>query len=199
MLPWHTHGLMQAFGCLSDQAKARWIWWRLPQPTVHRQNFRAIIEDEPRGVEWHTEAETKKMLAMMSTVNAAKVQKAQQCGGRIFGTIYKRTRKNDAGEKAQCAEVRFDNVAGCLRTPTGGSSRQSILVIEGQKISSRLLSPREAARLMGLPDNYVLPQKYNEAYHLVGDGVAVPVVRFLAQNILELVLAAAEAIGLEAA
>eukprot|EP01030_Chromulinospumella_sphaerica_P002099 gene2099-2053_t len=28
-----------------------------------------------------------------------------------------------------------------------------------------------AARLMGLPDDYKLPEKYNEAYHLLGDGV----------------------------
>jgi DNA (cytosine-5)-methyltransferase 1 len=42
---------------------------------------------------------------------------------------------------------------------------------------------------MGLPDSYVLPDNYNEAYHLTGDGVAVPVVRFLAKEILEPVLA----------
>ena len=36
---------------------------------------------------------------------------------------------------------------------------------------SRLLSPREAARLMGVPDNYPLPLSYNDAYHLFGDGV----------------------------
>jgi DNA (cytosine-5)-methyltransferase 1 len=42
---------------------------------------------------------------------------------------------------------------------------------------------------MGLPDDYVLPSNYNEAYHLAGDGVAVPVVRFLASHILEPVLA----------
>ena len=85
----------------------------------------------------------------------------------------------------QRAEIRFDDVAGCLRTPVGGSSRQSIIVLEGDNVRSRLLAPREAARLMGLPEKYKLPKNYNEAYHLVGDGVAVPVVRFLAAHILE--------------
>ncbi|MEX2475100.1 MAG: DNA (cytosine-5-)-methyltransferase, partial [Marinobacter sp.] len=33
-----------------------------------------------------------------------------------------------------------------------------------------------------------LPEKYNDAYRLAGDGVAVPVVRFLAEQILEPVL-----------
>jgi len=40
----------------------------------------------------------------------------------------------------------------------------------------------EAARLMGLPDAYRLPATYNEAYHLLGDGVVAPVVRHLAEH-----------------
>ena len=43
---------------------------------------------------------------------------------------------------------------------------------------------------MGLPDSYELPKNYNEAYHLTGDGVAVPVVRHLAKHIFEPLLAA---------
>jgi DNA (cytosine-5)-methyltransferase 1 len=38
---------------------------------------------------------------------------------------------------------------------------------------------------MGLPDTYILPGRYNEAYHLAGDGVCVDVVRFLAKSLLE--------------
>ena len=53
---------------------------------------------------------------------------------------------------------------------------------------SRLLSPREAARFTGLNDNYVLPERYNRAYHVCGDGVCVPVVRYIADHILEPVL-----------
>lgn len=114
----------------------------------------------------------------------------QRSGRRRVGAVYKRTRSNGAdGRKVQRAEVRFDDVAGCLRTPSGGSSRQTIMVVEGQR--TRLLSPREAARLMGLPDHYALPSNYNEAYHLAGDGVAVPVVRFLAEHLLEPLLTAA--------
>ena len=64
---------------------------------------------------------------------------------------------------------------------------------------SRLLAPREAARLMGLPETYKLPENYNEAYHLAGDGVAVPVVRFLAAHLLEPLLAADAARTQEAA
>ena len=42
---------------------------------------------------------------------------------------------------------------------------------------------------MGLDESYKLPKNYNEAYHLVGDGVVVPVIRFLAAHILEPILA----------
>ena len=122
---------------------------------------------------------------MMSEINLRKVEMAKKAGKRMVGGIYKRTRLDKFGRKAQRAEVRFDDLAGCLRTPVGGSSRQSILVIDDDNVRSRLLSPREAARLMGLPEKYKLPENYNEAYHLAGDGVAVPVVRFLAANILE--------------
>jgi DNA (cytosine-5)-methyltransferase 1 len=75
----------------------------------------------------------------------------------VRGIYYKRTRANDNGEREQRAEIRFDDVVGCLRTPVGGSSRQSIMIVEGRRIHSRLLSLREAARLMGLPETYKLP------------------------------------------
>jgi len=73
------------------------------------------------------------------------------------------------------------------------------MVVENGLIRSRLLSPREAARLMGLPDTYALPNNYNDAYHLAGDGLAVPVVRFLAKHLLEPLLTAARAIEKKAA
>jgi DNA (cytosine-5)-methyltransferase 1 len=43
---------------------------------------------------------------------------------------------------------------------------------------------------MGLPDSYELPKRYNEAYHLAGDGLVVPAVRYLAQHAIEPVLIA---------
>ena len=46
------------------------------------------------------------------------------------------------------------------------------------------MNPREAARLMGLPDSYVLPPRATDAFHLVGDGVATHVVQFLSENLL---------------
>ena len=52
---------------------------------------------------------------------------------------------------------------------------------------------------MGLPDDYRLPQRYNDAYHLIGDGVAAPVVRFLSENLLRPLLAVQDGLALAAA
>jgi DNA (cytosine-5)-methyltransferase 1 len=125
----------------------------------------------------------------MSPVNLAKVEAAKRGGQRLVGTVYRRTRRNDAGARAQRAEARFDGIAGCLRTPAGGSSRQLVLVVEGETVRSRLISARETARLMGLGDDYRLPANYNEAYHLTGDGVVADVARHLAAHIFEPLLA----------
>jgi DNA (cytosine-5)-methyltransferase 1 len=124
----------------------------------------------------------------MSPANCVKVDVAKKSGLLAVGAVYKRTRRDATGKKIQRAEVRFDGVAGCLRTPAGGSSRQVILLVKGQEVHSRLLSSREAARLMGLPDSYMLPGNYYEAYRFAGDGVAIPVVRHIAQSILEPIL-----------
>jgi DNA (cytosine-5)-methyltransferase 1 len=185
---WHTRTLQMTFSSLPKKPKEVWMWWNPPVP--HERNFGLsdLIENEPTGVTWHTETETRTLLSLMSDINLAKVRAAQKTGRRIVGTIYKRTRHDENGVRMQRAEVRFDNVAGCLRTPAGGSSRQVILVVEGEKIRSRLISSRETARLMGLSDKYKLPENYNEAYHLTGDGVVVPVVRHLAINLFEPVL-----------
>jgi DNA (cytosine-5)-methyltransferase 1 len=182
---WHPVPLIKAYAKLPRSIASRWIWWSLPSPTGRRAVFSDVIEEEPEGVSWHPVEETEKLVSMMSGANLAKLRLAQRAGRRMVGAIYKRTRHDNAGEKVQRAEIRFDDVAGCLRTPAGGSSRQSILIVEGDGLRSRLLSPREAARLMGLPDHYILPKNYNHAYHLAGDGVAVPVVRHLAGHILE--------------
>jgi len=188
---WHTRALRAALDSAPAKVKNNWIWWSLPEPATRNATFADLIEDQPTGVDWHTPAETRQLIAMMSDVNRAKLDAAKGAKRKIVGAIYKRTRLDETGRKIVRAEVRFDDVAGCLRTPAGGSSRQSIMIVEGKKVRSRLLSPREAARLMGLPEEYALPDNYNEAYHIAGDGVAVPVVRFLATHIFEPILASA--------
>lgn len=188
---WHPRGLRRAYGGLPVDAKDNWIWWDLMPPPARRASLRDVLEDDPVDVRWHTPSETNKLLGMMSSRNLDKVHRAQASGELCAGALYKRTRRDASGRRVQRAEVRFDGVAGCLRTPTGGSSRQFLLVVKGQRVRSRLISARETARLMGLPDDYALPDNYNEGYHLTGDGVVVPAVRHLAEQVLEPVLESA--------
>jgi DNA (cytosine-5)-methyltransferase 1 len=182
---WHPTALIQAHAGVATAAKRNWIWWNMSRPSARNSTFADLIEDAPTAVKWHAAAHTNYILSLMSPLNRQKVSDAMKRGVKTVGAVYRRTRPDENEIKRQRAEVRFDDVAGCLRTPAGGSSRQVILLVEGKTIRSRLLSPREAARLMGLDDGYVLPQRYNHAYHVCGDGVCVPVVRHIAEHILE--------------
>lgn len=184
-LAWHSRSLIKAARDLPEDVRARWIWWSLPSPPPRADRLIDVVEDDLTAEGWHSELETVRLVRMMSDLHLQKLEAAQRAGRRVVGTVYKRRRHEADGITRQRAEVRFDDIAGCLRTPTGGSSRQTILVVNGGTVRSRFLQPREAARLMGLGNTYVLPENYYDAYHLVGDGVAVPVVRFLAANILE--------------
>ncbi len=182
---WHPATLVGAHAGMTSTAKRNWIWWNVATPAFRRASFADVLEESPTGTKWHTAAQTQYLLKLMAPLHRQKVVDAMSSGRRRVGSVYRRTRPDENGNKQQRAEVRFDDMAGCLRTPGGGSSRQTILVVEGKRVRSRLLSPREAARLMGLSDGYLLPDRYNEAYHVCGDGVCVPVVRHIAAHILE--------------
>ena len=84
----------------------------------------------------------------------------------------------------QVLELRFDDVAGCLRTPEGGSSRQLLVIARNGNLETRLITVREAARLMGARESYRIVGSYNDGYKAMGDAVAVPAVRYLAQHLL---------------
>lgn len=177
---WHPSSIVKAYNRLPKKLRDGWLWWDMPAPEQRSKTLDEIIEASPQGVDWNSSGETNKLLEMMSPINRQKIIQAQAFGRLKVGTIYRRTRNGE-----QRAEIRFDGVSGCLRTPGGGSSRQTIMTVHGGIIRSRLLSTREAARLMGLSDSYLLPPRYNDAYHLAGDGVVVPVIAHLAKHIFE--------------
>jgi DNA (cytosine-5)-methyltransferase 1 len=194
-----SSALLRAHAALGPAVAASWRWWVLPDPPRTNLRLGDLIEDAPLDVAWRSEAQTRAMIAIMSEGSRKKLAGARAKGGPQFGALYRRTRPDGAGGRRMRAEVRFDGLAGCLRTPGGGSSRQFLLLVDGDQTRARLLSAREAARLMGLPEDFRLPKRYNEAYHLVGDGVAAPVVRFLAENLLAPLLTAQDSLSLAAA
>lgn len=182
---WHPASMEKAVCRLSELDQENWFWLKLPSPPKLRVTLEDIVNDDYLDVPWHSKLETARLISQMSSVNLAKLEEFRCSPGRRVATVYRRTRLDEHGRKIQRSELRTDGLAGCLRTPGGGSSRQFVFVSEHGTVKSRLLSSREAARLMGLPDNYILPSSYNEAYHLAGDGLIVPAVRYLAEHVLE--------------
>ncbi|HLW91852.1 MAG TPA: DNA cytosine methyltransferase [Roseiarcus sp.] len=191
--------LLRAQASLPRDVAADWLWWALDAPPLRNVDLSDLIERAPADARWHSEDETNALVAILSKGSRAKLDRARTKVGRQIGAVYRRMRPNDQGGRSMRAEVRFDGVAGCLRTPRGGSSRQFLLIIEDGALRSRLITAREAARLMGLAEEYKLPARYNDAYHLAGDGVVVPIVRFLAANLLEPLLMRQASITLAAA
>jgi DNA (cytosine-5)-methyltransferase 1 len=181
--PFHSQGLRNVVARLPDGLRKRFVWWRLDAPPKRNTRLADVLDDEPQGVAWQSEEQTAKLLGQMSTLQRARVDALRESGRREVGAVFRRIRI-EHGERVQRAEARFDGIAGCLRTPAGGSSKQLLLFVEGDQVRSRLLSPREAARLMGVPEHYPLPAGQTAALHLVGDAVCVPVVRWLSQNLL---------------
>ena len=177
--PFQTRAVHAAFDRLPAALQDRWIWWGLGEPALRNTDLAALLEPDA-GPVWRSGVQTKALLAQMDEGNRAKVDALAAARGRHAGAGFRRMRKG-----VPRAEVRFDGLAGCLRTPRGGSSRQMLLIVEDGAVKSRWLTAREGARLMGLPDSYVLPAAQSPGLHVIGDGVAIPVVRHLAVNLLE--------------
>lgn len=178
--PFHTPRLIAAVERLDAATRAAWAWWSVPTPPRRNLDLAALLDAEAEGL---PEAETQTLIAMMSPMHQARLQAALDSGERRVGAGFRRIRI-EGGRKVQRLEIRFDGLAGCLRTPAGGSSRQYVLVCADGRTKIRRLSAREAARLMGLPDGYRLPDSETAGLKLMGDAVAVPVVRALAEAIL---------------
>lgn len=179
--PFHSARIRGAHAALPEDLKAGWAWWRLAAPPRRNTDLDAMLEPD-EAADWLDEPKARALLDLLSPLHRARLN-AAAAGGRRVGAAYRRVR-TEKGEKVQRLEVRFDGLAGCLRTPAGGSSRQFVVVCGDGRTRVRRLTGREAARLMGVPDSYVLPQSDAAALKLMGDAVAAPVVRALADQIL---------------
>ncbi|WP_293385995.1 DNA cytosine methyltransferase [Phenylobacterium sp.] len=193
--PFHTRAVKAAAAGLPPALAARWVWWRLAAPPARNADLAALLEPDA-DVAWHPPERTERWLALMAPLHRVRLEALRTRRERQVGAVYRRMRTED-GVRVQRAEARFDGLAGCLRTPRGGSSRQLIVVAGEGRVRTRLLTPREAARLMGLPEAYRLPPAATSALHVAGDGVAVPVVRWLAAQLLEPLLAEPAVISAE--
>lgn len=173
--------LARALAGLPKDARAALHPLALTPPPPANADLSAVVE--PDAPVFPAE-ETARILAMMTERQRARLDaaraRAAKTGTPAYGALFRRMR-----DGVQRAEVRFDR-AGCLRTPAGGSSRQVLVIVRPDGgVDARRMTGREAARLMGLPGDYRLPRSETQALKLAGDGVAVPVVRHIAETALE--------------
>jgi len=184
----HGRAVLAAHDRLPKALADRWRWWDLPRPASPNARLPDLLEPDG-AVRWRSQAQTEALVGQLSPLHRRRLEVAIAKGERVVAAVYRRIR-TEQGAKVQRAELRLDGLAGCLRTPAGGSSRQLLLIADGGLVRSRHLTAREGARLMGLPETYRLPSSETAALHLLGDGVAAPVVRFLAERLVEPLLAA---------
>lgn len=180
--PFHTARLIAAQAALPASVRSAWTWWRMTAPSRRNLDLDAVLLPDDDGL-WLDESATRNLLAMTSPLHRARLDAALASGERRVAAGFRRVRIEN-GQKVQRLEVRLDGLAGCLRTPAGGSSRQYVLVADQGHLRARRLTGREAARLMGLDDAYRLPRSESAALKLTGDAVAVPVVRALGEQLL---------------
>ncbi len=176
--PFHPKGLVRAETVVDD---TDWVWWSLPLPQGRTPLFSDLCD---RDAPCDPPSKTREICGLLSPLNKRKLEAARWSKTFLAGTGYRRTRPDENGEMRQRLEIRFDGIAGCLRSPNGGSSRQTVILVDRGKVRSRLMTVRECARLMGAPDTYIIEGSYNDGYRAMGDAVAVPVTRWLTRHLL---------------
>jgi DNA (cytosine-5)-methyltransferase 1 len=158
------------------------IKWRLrdlPTPPSKIKLLDDIIEDLPdTASEWWNRERAEYLLNQMSPRHR-KIADEMIAGTKwSYGTVFRRIRNGKS-----MGELRTDGLAGCLRTPRGGSGRQILFKAGYGQYHVRLITPREAARLMG-SDDFKITVPLNQALFGFGDAVCVPVIAWIAQHYL---------------
>lgn len=160
-----------------------WNIKNLP-PLPEREEFlKDIVEETPdSSKEWWSEERVQYLLNQTFDRHLNIINAALNRDEFNYFTAFRRIR-----EGRSMAEIRSDGIAGCLRTPKGGSAKQILLKVGKGEVKIRYVSPREYARLMGAND-FNITGTFNEALFGFGDAVCVPVVTWIANNYLNPVL-----------
>jgi DNA (cytosine-5)-methyltransferase 1 len=158
-----------------------WDIRSLPIPPLCSKSLEDIVENHPKNSPlWWSEDRARYLLSQMSQKHREEAERMISARRITYGTVFRRVRHGQS-----MAELRTDGVAGCLRTPRGGSGRQILFMAGCGRYGVRLLTPRECARLMGADDFELLPGiSPNQALFGFGDAVCVPVVEWIAENYL---------------
>jgi DNA (cytosine-5)-methyltransferase 1 len=156
-----------------------WNIRALPSQPKNSRELSDILEDLPEtSPMWWDKERAEYLLNQMSPRHREIADRMIKGKNFSFGTVFRRVRNGKS-----MAELRTDGIAGCLRTPRGGSGRQILFKAGKGKYSVRLLTPRECARLMGA-DDFTINVPLNQALFGFGDAVCVPVIEWIAEYYL---------------
>jgi len=158
-----------------------WFYNELPEPPpVNNAGLSKIIEKLSDSNErWWSQDETDRHLEMMKDTHRERVEKLKTAKELTYRTFFRRRR-----EGMQRAEVRDDDLSGCLRTAVGGSGKQFLIEMGAGHLKMRAMTPREYARLQGVPDSYNISRNGVQALTGFGDAVCVPAISWIAKNVL---------------
>ena len=158
----------------------QWDVRPLPNPPQRETTLKDIREDLPDDhPAWWSKERANYCFNQFSDRHLAVARKMIAQRSYSYGTIFRRVRKGRS-----MAELRTDGLAGCLRTPRGGSGRQILFKAGKGRYQVRLLTARECARLQGVPDTYKINVPLNQALFGFGDAVCVLVIEWIAEHYL---------------
>lgn len=160
-----------------------WYINEIPELPKTKTNLKDIIDENDD--DWWSDKRKNYLLEQMFKRHKKIVYEMMGKSDWSYGTIFRRTRLRE-GKKQSTAELRVDGVAGCLRTPKGGSARQILLRAGFGQFDVRLLNGVECSRLMGA-DNYIIDDSLslNNILFGFGDAVCVPAIKWIAENVFE--------------
>ena len=117
----------------------RWDIREMPTPPNRRATLESIIEELPDSdPAWWNKERTEYFMNQLSERHALVAKRMIRQPFVSFGTAFRRVRNGRS-----MAELRTDGIAGCLRTPRGGSGRQIFFKAGKGRRQVRLLTARE--------------------------------------------------------
>ena len=159
----------------------KWFYSEIPAPPPRRTKGLFLIveqmDDSDSG--WWPQAAVELHLAMMEASHRERVFRLAEEDRITYRTFFRRRRGG-----YQRAEVRHDDIAGCLRTAAGGSGKQFLVKAGQGHIKMRAMTPREYARLQGVPERFPIVVNGVQALTGFGDAVCVPLITWIGQHVL---------------
>ena len=128
------------FDFISSHPNIRWNIRDLPPLPAPHTRLEDIIEDLPDDdPHWWDKERADYFMNQMSIKHQQQARQMIEGKSFTYATAFRRVRH----EKSM-AELRTDGIAGCLRTPRGGSGRQILLKAGQNRYQVRLLTARNA-------------------------------------------------------